>query len=129
MLLKLLKLGGAMLFWPSRKIERVTLAGALDRLKGKDKALHRDVADSVKRHKRVGDPEKAFADDPRYARFWTGGNFNSDEEIQEIFERELTRIFCDDIHPDKSPEQRIGSVAIPLRDGRTMLASIQISRR
>lgn len=28
-----------MLFWPSRKIERVTLTGALDRLKGKDKAL------------------------------------------------------------------------------------------
>jgi hypothetical protein len=118
-----------MFFWPSRKLAPVTLAVALERLKGRDKSLHRDVADSVKRHRRVADPEKTFATEPRYARFWAGGNYNSDDELMDIFARELARIFGDDIHPDKKPEQRAGSVAVPLRDGRTLLVSAQISRK
>lgn len=112
--------------WPFRKNEPETLEAALSALKGRDPQLHRDVADSIRRHKRVGDPEKTFAEDPRWRRFWKGGNLNDDLEMAEILARELARVFPDDMRPGAQVEQQTGCCAVPLRDGRTARVSITI---
>jgi hypothetical protein len=112
--------------WPFHKKEPETLTAALAVLKGRDPQLHRDVADSIRRHKRIGDPEKTFAEDPRWRRFWKGGNLNDDLEMGEILARELSRVFPDDMRPGAQVEQETGCYAVPLRDGRTARVSITI---
>jgi hypothetical protein len=76
---------------------------------------------------RSGRAAEQFAESEQYQRFWSGGNWLTDEQILETLKEQLTEIFYDDKHPDASGERDGSKLSVKLRDGRTLKVTVSIS--